>query len=57
MSNKYKPLWLCKLAGHRYSVVWNMDGKSEATFCNRCGSWQSHKATTTKPDQERNEDE
>ena len=33
---------ICKVFGHRESVVWNMD-KLTGRFCNRCKRWTSSK--------------
>lgn len=44
MSKTVAAHYVCKFVGHRWAVVWNMDGKSEATYCPRCGVWKKHEA-------------
>lgn len=33
---------VCKIFGHRESVIWNMD-KLTGRFCTRCKTWTSSK--------------
>jgi hypothetical protein len=46
--SKYRWAVLCKVFGHRYTVVWNMQSLV-GVFCNRCGSWRKEATDSPKP--------